>query len=295
MTTATERAYAALLGVSIGDGFGSAYADPINHTALRERSLLPGPWLWSDDTEMAASVFAVLRDHGRIDQDELAKSFAAHYDIYRWYGPGTARILRLIRDRDADWRELAGAARNGQGSWGNGAAMWVAPVGAFYADDLERAAAEAAASATVTHTHPEGIAGAVAVAAAAALGVAQPGLRGRELLETVAARTPAGLVRERIGTAATLPGSADLTEVVALLGNGSETSAPDTVPFCLWIAAGAWAGDEVTEALWRTAAAGGDMDTTCAIVGGILGARLGISGLSSDWRERCEPLPNWLG
>lgn len=86
---ATARALGSLHGLAIGDAFGSCFTDPLNHAALRARSLLPGPWLWSDDTEMACSIFAILNEHGRIDQDRLAESFAAHYDIYRWYGPGT--------------------------------------------------------------------------------------------------------------------------------------------------------------------------------------------------------------
>ncbi|MEU0545242.1 ADP-ribosylglycohydrolase family protein [Nocardia sp. NPDC005978] len=287
-----ERAYGSLIGLAIGDAFGCCYTDALNHAALRERSLLAGPWLWSDDTEMACSVFAVLRELGRIDQDALAKSFAAHYDIYRWYGPGTGRILRLIRDRGGDWRELAGRARDGRGSWGNGAAMRVAPVGAYFAGDLDRVVREAAASAVVTHAHAEGVAGAVAVAVAAALGVSDPGLRGEALLAAVAEHTPGGAVREGISAAGALGPLADIEEVIALLGNGSRTSAQDTVPFCLWMVAEH--GAHVAEALWRTAAAGGDMDTTCAIVGGILGARLGVSGLPDELRERCEPLPEWI-
>jgi ADP-ribosylglycohydrolase len=51
---------------------------------------------------------------------------------------------------------------------GNGAAMRVAPLGAFHAADHQRAALQAMASAEVTHAHPEAFLGAVAVAVAAA-------------------------------------------------------------------------------------------------------------------------------
>ena len=46
--------------------------------------------------------------------------------------------------------------------------MRVAPLGAYFADDLEMVRAQAVLAAEVTHAHPEGIAGAVAVALAAA-------------------------------------------------------------------------------------------------------------------------------
>jgi len=50
------------------------------------------------------------------------------------------------------------------GSWGNGSAMRVSPVG-WLAATLDEAVADAKASAEVTHDHPEGIRGAQAVAA----------------------------------------------------------------------------------------------------------------------------------
>jgi len=38
-------------------------------------------------------------------------------------------------------------------------------------------------------------------------------------------------------------------------------------------------------------AAGGDADTIAAIVGGIVAARVGRSGIPSAWRDAVEPLP----
>jgi ADP-ribosylglycohydrolase len=107
--------------------------------------------------------------------------------------------------------------------------MRVAPLGAYYADDLRKAAAEAVLSAEVTHTHPEGVAGAVATAVAAALAAGEPHVRGADY----------------------------------------------------------------AEAFWATASVGGDIDTACAIVGGITAARLGNAGIPAEWMRRCEPLPAW--
>jgi ADP-ribosylglycohydrolase len=50
----------------------------------------------------------------------------------------------------------------GRGSYGNGAAMRVAPLGAYLADDLKAVRENAILSAQITHIHPEGIAGAIA-------------------------------------------------------------------------------------------------------------------------------------
>jgi len=80
-------------------------------------------------------------------------------------------VLRPIRE-GGDWRALAAGLFDGSGSRGNGAAMRVAPLGAFHANDPAEAAHQAALSASVTHTHPE--AAAVAVAAVHAAAGPQP-------------------------------------------------------------------------------------------------------------------------
>ncbi|MFF0637981.1 ADP-ribosylglycohydrolase family protein [Nocardia sp. NPDC004151] len=283
-----SRALMSLRGLAVGDAFGSCFDDPINHGALRERKVLPGPWLWTDDTQMACSIFAVLSEHGRISQDALAQSFAEHYDIYRRYGPGTSRILRLIRQKGYHWRELAQQTREGRGSWGNGAAMRVAPLGAWFADDIDQVVIEATASAEITHTHPDAVAGAVAVAIAAALSAAKPQLHGAELIDVVAAQVPDGPVREKLRHAESID---DSGTAAVELGVGHDTSALDTVPFSLWVVA--HHGHDFADACWTAVAAGGDIDTTCAIIGGILGARATSDPVPLDWIERCEPLPEW--
>ena len=78
-------------------------------------------------------------------------------------------------------------------------------------------------------------------------------------------------------------------EVAAsLLGTGDDITANDTVPFCLWCAAKA--PDDYEAALWQTVAGLGDRDTTCAIVGGIVGARVGVDGIPHEWRDNREHL-----
>jgi ADP-ribosylglycohydrolase len=75
------------------------------------------------------------------------------------------------------------------------------------------------------------------------------------------------------------------------LGNGRAVAAHDTVPFTIWAAA--QHRDDYEQAIWTTAAAGGDIDTTCAIVGGITGAGAGPGGIPQAWLRAAEPLPRW--
>ncbi|WP_212914948.1 ADP-ribosylglycohydrolase family protein [Streptomyces sp. TS71-3] len=281
---------ASLRGLSVGDALGSQFSVPVNLPLLGRRELPGAPWQWTDDTQMACSVLAVLAGHRRVDQEALAASFARHHDADRGYGPAVNRLLRQVRE-GGDWRTLAGDLFHGQGSWGNGASMRIAPVGAWYADDPEQATHQAEVSAYITHQHPEAVAGAMAVAAAAALAAAPGGPPAPgELLDAVIALLPRGSVTAGLGRARDMLDHDDPATVAAVLGCGRQTSAQDTVPFALWSAARGLGDFE--GAFWATAQVGGDVDTNCAIVGGIVAA--GGAAPPGAWLARTEPLPEWV-
>ncbi|MFF0693268.1 ADP-ribosylglycohydrolase family protein [Streptomyces tendae] len=286
-----DRALSSLRGLSVGDALGSQFFVPANYPLLGRRELPPGTWQWTDDTEMACSVVSVLAAHHRIDQDALALSFAHHHDFDRGYGPAVNRLLRLVRE-GGDWRELAAALFNGQGSWGNGAAMRIAPLGAWYADDPEQATHQAEISAYPTHQHREAVVGAMAVAAAAALAADPAGPpSAHTLLDGVIALVPKSAVGAGLRRARDMLDYGDAATVAAVLGCGRRTTAHDTVPFALWSAARALGAYET--ALWTTAQVGGDVDTTCAIVGGVVAA--GRAGAPpAEWAGRVEALPDWM-
>jgi len=138
------RARASLLGLSVGDGFGERFFGPSEEVGSRlaKREFPPAPWDWTDDTAMAISVVETLETRGEIDQDELARRFARRYsrEPSRGYGGGAHSLLSAIAS-GADWRIVSKSLFSGQGSWGNGAAMRAAPIGAFFADSPERAVA----------------------------------------------------------------------------------------------------------------------------------------------------------
>ncbi|RAY10782.1 ADP-ribosylglycohydrolase family protein [Actinomadura craniellae] len=287
-----ERARVSLQGLALGDALGSQFFVPANRHLPAARELPPAPWSWTDDTEMACVIVTELAaGDGLIDQDRLIAGFAGRYDFDRGYGPSTNRFLRRVRDGE-DWRLLLGELFDGQGSWGNGAAMRVAPLGAYHAGDPEQAARQAALSATVTHTHPEAVAGAIAVAVAACLvaaGETSPG----PLLDTVLRHVPPGRVRDGIRRARGLLPLRDPEAAARELGNGRDVSAHGTVPFTLWAAATRLR--DFPEAVWAAVRAGGDVDTTCAIVAGVVAARLGFHDLPLTWIRAAEPLPPWAG
>ncbi|MGR6915488.1 ADP-ribosylglycohydrolase family protein [[Actinomadura] parvosata] len=109
-------------------------------------------------------------------------------------------------------------------------------------------------------------------------------------LDRISEHVPASLVRDGVEEARRLLTVSDPLLAARALGNGRQVAAHDTVPFTLWVAARH--RHDYEAALWTTAAAGGDIDTTCAIVGGIVAAAEGIR-LPPRWKSRCEPLPDW--
>jgi ADP-ribosylglycohydrolase len=150
--------------------------------------------------------------------------------------------------------------------------------------------ANAQAATEITHLHPEGIAGGVA-AALAHQHRAAPDMRAQDWLAAVIAHLPESEVRRKCLLAAALPLDTSLMQAVEQLGNGADVSAQDTVPLALWCAARQRHNYEA--ALWLVMGAGGDVDTTGAIVGGIVALSVGVAGIPAAWLAQREPLPTW--
>ena len=288
------RAQLSLVGLSVGDAFGEtffAHRDEVVQMAEARRPP-PGPWSWTDDTAMAISIVEELAQHWAVDPERLAARFAARYrhEPWRGYGAGAHRLLEGLL-RGEPWQRVSTSLFGGTGSYGNGAAMRVAPLGAYFADDLDAVVGQATRSAEVTHAHPEGVAGAVAVGTAAAIAWRTRGEPWglSAFLRAVSELTPESETRRGIEAAIGLPDGTTPEEAADVLGSGSRVSAQDTVPFALWCVTRN--PNEFEDTLWTTARGLGDVDTTCAIVGGITVLRTGSNAIPSDWLARREPLP----
>ena len=305
-----QRMLDSLEGLSVGDAFGQQFFmtwdmsirlmesgefggppfDFLDEFIAREligksdlRWAEPTKWKWTDDTAMALEIVANLHEFDSINPNELAHAFSRRYaaNPNRVYGAAMHDLLPKLATGDYEFE--AAQLFDGAGSWGNGAAMRAAPIGAFFADDLEAATSNAELSARVTHAHPEAIAGAVAVTLAACFAA-----RGEtELLALAIPLLPESEVKKRCKIAQQMTDAGSI-EVAEKVGSGDGIAAHDTVPFCLWCAQRFIGSFE--EALWHTVAGLGDRDTTCAIVGGIVGARVGTDGIPQEWREKRESL-----
>ena len=140
-----------MLGAIIGDIVGSTRE--WNNVKTEDFELLPPGSHFTDDTVMTLAVAEWLMSDPSHGEASLVRCMQRLGRRYPQAGYG---------GRFRKW--LASGHPQPYGSFGNGSAMRVSPVG-LYARSLNEALELARISAAVTHNHPEGIKGAQAVAA----------------------------------------------------------------------------------------------------------------------------------
>lgn len=305
-----SRFVGAVLGTFIGDALGMPVEGLPPGAIVRKHGLvldlLParlGAGTYTDDTEMTLALAESLVCSRGFDGADLASRFLTRFDPRRGYGRGTQEALRLLRD-GAAWNEAA-AGVFGHGSFGNGSAMRVAPVGLLYHDDLDKVAAIARETSSLTHSHPLGRGGAAVQALAVALAL-RWGVRGDDSLDAglflaaISSRLGEneGLfgecldkVRLMLDRHPGLPPEASIDErlelaedVSAVLGHDSRSF--QSVPAALYSFLSSRRSFE-----WALATAvslGGDTDTIAAMTGAMAGAHLGEEALPKRWRAGLE-------
>lgn len=219
-----------MLGAIAGDVIGSVYESVGLKTT--EFTLFTFGSRFTDDTVLTVATAAALLSGG---------DYGAFYHAYGKQYPraGYGGAFR---------RWLADGSRAPYGSWGNGSAMRVSPIG-LAAASADEALAWAEASAAVTHDHPEGIRGAQAVALAVFLaksGESMDVMR-REVTDRFGYDLSRGLDEIRPGYSFEISCQASVPQaIVAFL----EADGPE-------------------QAIRNAISLGGDADTQAAIAGGI--------------------------
>jgi poly(ADP-ribose) glycohydrolase ARH3 len=281
-----DRFKGCMMGLAVGDALGGYFeaqtADWIAKRYPTAQSLIDRPphdsLSYTDDTQMAIGVAEALIEGLEIREDLLCKAFVSNYVPSRGYGSGARRVLEAMED-GKDYRKVAETHFPG-GSYANGAAMRVAPVGLFFHDDLEQTWEQARRSALPTHLHPLGIEGAQLLAVAAALCVRSASFNREEFFHQVHARCRSDDFRVRIEQAARVRSPDDLRA----LGNGIEAIA--SVPTA--IACFALTPEDYGTVIGRAILLGGDTDTIAAMAGALAGALGGVRALPVHLVNRLE-------
>ncbi len=294
-----ENAKKALLGVAIGDAFGDSFFGETEKMleCIYSRKIPETKWEFTDDTVMSIAIFEELEKNGDIDQESLIKKFCINHELdpNRGYGATLRRLLREIQNGE-NWREVSKSAFDGQGSMGNGAAMRVCPIGAFYFDDLPKVKELAIKSAEITHSNIEAIAGAIAIAVGTALATQKKSvgaiIKPIEFIDEILKELPDCDTKSKISKSKSVSYSYQIETVKSILGNGTNMTAQDTVPFAIWCAAHNLENFE--EGLWKSVSILGDRDTICAMVGGMCIMSSSPSNIPQTWTILVEQIDNCI-
>jgi ADP-ribosyl-[dinitrogen reductase] hydrolase len=295
-----QRAIAGcLLGTAVGDALGlpveglSRARQRRLFGAITSYRFLFGRGMVSDDTEHAVLVAQALIASGG-DPDLFRAALARRLRVWLLMLPAGIGLATLR----AGLKLLVGVppTRSGVFSAGNGPAMRAALLGVAFPNDPEKLRLLVHHSSRMTHTDPKAELGALAIAVAAQA----PGDDPMPILRTV---LPSGnadadeLLRLLcLASASAARGETTLSFAESMgIAQGVSGYVYETVPVALH-AAFRYPND-FRAAILGVIACGGDADTTAAIAGGIVGARVGVDGIPAEWRAGLAEWPcsaSWM-
>ena len=327
-TTHIDRVRGCLLGLAIGDALGAPleglgaqqvrahyqlvtdYVDGVRAWKKKPyRWRLPG--LYTDDTQQALALADVVLARGKVDLDLLAAIYLEMATPEGGYAGAHRGVGRSFRQVLADLKRGIAPETTGQASAGIGAAMRIAPLALYFAEDPDALHDAVISASLMTHRDVRSITGAVAVAAAVRR-ILQGDPRDASFLFRVAAdvaRVETRLIAEYGDRVASLDdhgrslsqviarteGLLDVPReraMVALVEEANRHGAepvcrrptmgfpPAAIPTCLYLFL---TTDTFEDALIEVVNLGGDADSTGAILGAIAGACYGVDALPERW------------
>ncbi|CAK0766438.1 ADP-ribosyl-(dinitrogen reductase) hydrolase [Gammaproteobacteria bacterium] len=296
-------------GVLIGTAVGDALGLPLEGLS-RRRALIWYPrleypalifrrfGLCSDDTEHNALLAQALL-YCRGQPDRFQRRLA--WGLRLWFsslpagvGMATARAcIKLCCGYPLRWCGVYSA--------GNGPAMRVALLGLVFSEQPDQLKAFVRASTRLTHTDPKAEAAALAIAFAVHWGCSHVELNGRNFLAALqpllADNDPSELPRLLEDMVESIESGESTVDYAQHLCGPSGVSgyAYHSVPVVLH----AWLkyGDDFRAGLTAALRCGGDTDTIGAMLGALLGSRLGVEQIPLAWRGHLIDWPrsqSWL-
>lgn len=277
-----------LLGTAVGDALGVPFETKLSNyeplvawdgkTFLGSEHHKLQPGQYSDDTQMSLMVAeSLILNHG-FNPDDLAERYVDWMVSGRARGYGKTTLLAVQNLRNGKHWSESGVP----GSYGNGTAMRAAPFGVYFRNDIQSLIAIAKIDSAITHASEEAEAGAIAIALASAYAV-----NGDKegLLDELWQLLPDSKVRSTVYSLDSLVDSPYITPEQALRVIGTKGDVRQTVPAALYCFL---KFDNYHDAVLASIKAGGDTDTTAAIVGALFGAKLGVQGINQELVKAVE-------
>lgn len=286
-----------ILGTAVGDALGLPYeglspkrAEKLFQKRDRHHFLF-GRGMISDDTEHTLLAALSIVESGG-DPERFSKIFAGklrYWLLSMPAGIGSATFRALAKLCVGFSPEKSGVR-----SAGNGPAMRTPVIGVAYGAQPDKMVRFVRLSTVVTHTDPKAFQGALAVALAAHMSATGLKIDGRHFLNRLETILD-GRAEDLIGLARKAVESVEKKETTyefarsLNLENGVTGYMLHTVPAVIH----AWLGnpDDYRRAITDVIECGGDTDTTAAILGGIIGARVGIEGIPGEWVDGIAEWP----
>ena len=271
-----------MVGTAVGDSLGARMEGLAGVQAVHEI----GP-RYTDDTVMTLGVAESLVECKGYDYWDMTDRFVRNYELEPWrrYGTGTSRIFRMMKSGRMGFGMLDRQLYP-EGSFGNGAAMRVAPVGLLYYDDPRALREIAYHTAGITHSNELAMEGAALQACAVALAVLadREGIKVKEYVGALRMFVKPGPYQDKMkAIMRLLDQHAGKVQVVKELGNGVE--AINSVPTAIY---SFLANPGFESAVTYAVSLGGDADTIGSMCGAIAGACYGIESLPNRWKEKVE-------
>jgi ADP-ribosylglycohydrolase len=242
---------------------------------------------YTDDSQLARELvrsFVACRD---FDPSDYASRLTTLFVEGRvvWGGSVVEDAARRIAS-GVPWQEAGSPAPLAS----NGSAMRAAPIGLFFAHDANRLRAAAAEQSRITHMDPRAAAGAIAIAGATAIALTEQRIEPETVSRTLAQWTRehdpllAEALSEMAGWLCLAPAEVFLR--VCQVGkpparyNGWQGITPFVTHSVLWsLYAFLVYPESYGEAICLAMSAGGDVDTTAAMTGALVGAKVGLGGI----------------
>lgn len=286
---------ATLVGCAIGDALGNPFEMKPAVSPLLVRwdgQFKAGGTFWkgeagqyTDDTLMSIALATSLLEKDGFDPENVLAGYVAWKDSGNTRGIGGTTALSLSRvKKGANWQET-GVTHNGDGTdvGGNGTAMRASPIGIFFRNDLNTLLEVAITDASITHNSLEPKMGSIAVALGTAL-LANRTHDHKSVLDEVESVLSGSIVKEKLQLAQKhLKDGTDAT--VALEDIGTHGYVPVTVAAAFYCLA---ATDCFRDAVEMAIRAGGDTDTTAAIVGAMAGTWYGLDEIPEVYKNQVE-------
>jgi ADP-ribosylglycohydrolase len=277
-----------ILGTAVADALGMPFEKKLSNDPLllawdgktflgsEHHKLKPGQW--TDDSQFSQAVAQSLIQNNGFNPQDLADRYVDLFTSETIRGYGRTTLLAVTNLLEGKHWSESGVA----GSYGNGTAMRAAPFGIYFRNDLKMLVEACKIDSAITHASEEAEAGSIAIALATAYAVNNDL---EDVLERLHEKLPDSKVKTLVYSLSALLDTKHIAPSTALRVLGTKADVRETVPSALYcFLKFKKYGDAVIAAI----RAGGDTDTTGAIVGAMFGAKLGMNGMDRAIYQQVE-------